>query len=209
MTNRDNNSVVILNPLAFFHGAVLRAVNELNVSASDSAQSYLVNLLAHFINFENLYPKNDNGKREETLVLQWVSALEADTDGERVERLRKIGDVSLYISGFFSSSIRKKMVDLDYYISMGGAAYFEVSQAEGGPGSQADTFVELSEKFSTFVDVLNEVSEEHCAGMLDDKSLLEMYERWENTGSERLAKQLTRAGIVLQEPARTKIKKNS
>ena len=37
--------------------------------------------------------------------------------------LKQIGDVSLFVSGFFSDSLRRKLVDVDYYVSIGGVAY--------------------------------------------------------------------------------------
>ena len=35
----------------------------------------------------------------------------------------QIGDVSLFTSGFFADSLRGKLVDVDYYVNIGGAAY--------------------------------------------------------------------------------------
>ena len=41
---------------------------------------------------------------------------------EQRASLKQIGDVSLFISGFFSDSLRRKLVDVDYYVSIGGGA---------------------------------------------------------------------------------------
>ena len=50
----------------------------------------------------------------------------------RFELLKKLGDRSLYISGFFADSLQRKVVDVDYYAEMGGVAY----------GALADSAVE-------------------------------------------------------------------
>ena len=71
--------------------------------------------------------------------------------------LRKVGDQSLFISGFFSDSFNRSLVDIDYYIHLGECAYR--SLARHADHSLGDVFDELSDKFTTFVDVLGEVSE--------------------------------------------------
>ena len=81
------------------------------------------------------------------------------------ESLRQIGDVSLFISGFFSDSLHRKLVDVDYYVSIGGCAYNALSRVETDTFSSV--FAELGEKFVGFVDVLSEVSERtSCASIV-------------------------------------------
>ena len=58
---------------------------------------------------------------------------------------RQIGDVSLFISGFFSDSLRRKLVDVDYYVSIGGYAYNALSRVETDTFSPV--FAELATKF--------------------------------------------------------------
>ena len=120
--------------------------------------------------------------------------------GERAEgggiqqraSLKQIGDLSLFISGFFSDSLRRKLVDVDYYVSIGGFAYNTLSRHESDTFSPV--FAELAEKFADFVDVLSEVSERtSCASNLD---LLRLYERWLKTGSRRCGQLLVERGVV-------------
>ena len=42
---------------------------------------------------------------------------------EQRARLRYLGDFSLFTSGFFSDSLSRRAVDVDYYVSMGEFAY--------------------------------------------------------------------------------------
>jgi hypothetical protein len=106
--------------------------------------------------------------------------------------LREIGDVSLFISGFFSDSLQRKLVDVDYYVSIGGRAYNTLSRVE--TDTYSSVFAELGEKFVGFVDVLSEVSERtSCSSNAD---LLRLYEKWLKTGSPRSGQLLVERGVV-------------
>ena len=76
---------------------------------------------------------------------------------ERVRQLRDVGDTSLYVSGFFAESLQRKLVDVDYYIQMGGAAYGSWRAASAATRNSAvfgEVYDELGAKFPRFVDVL-------------------------------------------------------
>src|SRR5262249_31178656 len=120
-----------------------------------------------------------------------AQALEAGGVRQRAS-LRQIGDASLFISGFFSDSLRRKLVDIDYYIQIGGVAYNTLSLEESD--TFAPAFAELSSKFADFVDVLSEVSERSaCSTNMD---LLRLYEKWLKTGSARSGQLLVERGVV-------------
>ena len=106
--------------------------------------------------------------------------------------LRRLGDTSLFISGFFPDSLarRSSLVDVDYYIAMGGRAYDAVARH----ALERSLWDELADKFRLLVDLLNEVSERTMAST--DAGLVRLYERWLKTGSDRLAAMLLRQGVV-------------
>jgi hypothetical protein len=97
----------------------------------------------------------------------------------------------LFISGFFSDSLNRRLVDVDYYIQLGEHAYASLARRDGPFG---DVFDELSDKFVAFVDVLSEVSE-HSA-MTSNAELLRLYEKWLRTKSRRSGDLLVARGIV-------------
>jgi hypothetical protein len=112
----------------------------------------------------------------------------------RLALLKVTGDVSLFVSGFFSDSLTKRLVDSDYYVRMGGYAYAKLAKLSAHQTMVA-MFSELSMKFVQFVDVLNEVSE--ASALTDNKSLLRLYEKWLRTGSKRSEKLLREQGVLL------------
>ena len=93
---------------------------------------------------------------------------------------------------FFPDSLnrRSNLVDVDYYIAMGGRAYGSVAQI--APASSV--WEELSEKFRLLVDLLNEVSERTLAST--NAGLVRLYEKWMKTGSTRMHGMLVKQGVV-------------
>jgi hypothetical protein len=113
-----------------------------------------------------------------------------------VRQLKDVGDTSLYVSGFFSDSLQRKLVDVDYYIQMGGTAYSMLARFfRGNPHSLVfgDIYDELGAKFPRFVDVFAEVAEETMTGNL---GLVQLYERWLRTGSEWMERKLRAQGVL-------------
>jgi len=122
-------------------------------------------------------------------------ALEAPTHEARCRGLQRLGDVSLFIAGFFSAGFARKLVDIDYHIAMGGRAYGTL--AESCPPSRGRTmrqvFAELASKFVPVVDALNEISE--SSYQHSDRDRLRLYELWLKTGSERSRRLLRKLGV--------------
>ena len=112
-------------------------------------------------------------------------------DTAQRDGLRKVGDVSLFMSGFFSDSLKRGLVDVGYYIQIGGRAYASLARCDAALG---EVFDELSGKFTAFVDVLGEISER--TALTSDTDLLRLYERWLRTGSRRSGNLLVTRGIV-------------
>jgi hypothetical protein len=176
------------SPAEYFRSLVESALDHQQVKAGELTSYYLVNLLCGYIRFGHAgTPPLD----DEPLALRLGKALESAGEEQRA-RLRKLGDVSLFVSGFFSDSLRRKVVDVDYYVSMGEYAYASLSRLERD--TFATTFGELADRFPSFVDVLSEVSER--SGLTSNNDLLRLYERWLRTGSARSGQQLAERGIV-------------
>ena len=177
----------------FFRDLLQRALENQRASVQPFTELYLVNLLHEFLMSEALYVQADDGTlQQKPLAFLLKEALE-EAGPARVHLLRRLGDTSLFVSGFFPDSLsrRSSLVDVDYYIAMGGRAY----DAVGAIGGHRDLWAELSQRFRLLVDLLNEVSERTMAST--NAGLVRLYERWKKTGSERLASLLLRQGVSL------------
>ena len=180
----------------FFHRALNSALSNQHIDATPHTVHYIVHLLTDFSRSDRLYEKTEHGYGLKPLALLYADAVYSADAGERRHALRRLGDVALFISGLFSHSLSRKMVDVDYYVAMGGGAYAELS-SPGTHGLQAASlspiFEELSHKFTDFVDALAEVGAD--ANFNNDSNLLRSYENWLRTGSKRAAQHLRREGI--------------
>lgn len=175
------------SPTEFFRELVETAMQNQHVSAREVTSFYVVNLLAAFVRTGGASAVDDDEPLGARLALSLQAAGVAQRDG-----LRKVGDRSLFVSGFFSDSLNRSLVDVDYYIQLGEYAYG--SLARNGDAALADVFDELSEKFAEFVDVLGEVSER--TSLSSNADLLRLYEKWLRTGSRRSGDLLAARGIV-------------
>jgi hypothetical protein len=178
-------------PMEFFREQLERAMEHQKVSTSQFTEYYLVNLLASCINGD--LPPSEPGYDETPLAVLYIRAVHASRT-DRARLLRTMGDTALFVSGFFSDSLNRKLVDLDYYRTMGGHAYARLSALDDPVGLGSEVFSELAGRFTEFADVLSEVSEQ--SRLTSDKSVLRLYERWVQTGSRRAAVLLAERGIA-------------
>ena len=181
----------------FFHDALQSALQDQRTEASTPTVDYVVNVLTVFARSDRLYEKTDEGVGLKPLAMLYADAVYSQDPVQRTEALRRLGDVALFISGLFSHSFNRKMVDVEYYMAMGGSAYSALSssrRSQRHDDVSAVVFSELAQKFSCFVDALAEISKD--ASFNNDSDLLRTYEIWMRTGSQRAASVLRRAGIT-------------
>jgi hypothetical protein len=179
----------------FFKALLLQVAAHQRVELAEVTEFYLVNLLAEFAAAENLFSSTEDGRRDvEPLAVLYYRALQQGRD-EKIRTLRRLGDVSLYKVGFFSSSLRGTATGPEYYIQMGGTAYRQVADLAHG-GAFAAVYRELWQKFRPVVDVLEEIA---ARGMVSNgpSGTLQVYESWVRTKSDRLERILLDAGVVV------------
>jgi hypothetical protein len=185
----------VANLREFFHDTLQGALARQHVAVEDQTEHYVVNLLTLFARSEALYD-GAPGARLRPLVAMLCEALETRSPAERNRALQRLGDVSLFIAGFFARSFATRLIDIDYAIAMGGRAYGALAQ-QGGHGRGrvlAAVFGELSAKFQPLVDALNDISE--CSYRHSDRDILRLYEVWLKTGSPRCYAILKRLGVT-------------
>ena len=182
-------------PMEYFKQLVEGALAHQRVQSSEHTTFYVVNLLAAFV-----CPQRETADAlQEPLALRLARALQTGGARQR-EGLRQVGDVSLFLSGFFADSLTRKLVDVDYYITIGGYAYGYLSRRDDD--GCAPVFSELAEKFTRFVDVLSEVSDR--SGTNSSTDLLRLYEKWLRTRSSRNGDLLLERGIVPNQSLNTR-----
>ena len=173
------------SPTEYFRDLVESALQHQHVAVRDLTSFYVVNLLAGFVHVDKSGIADD-----EPLGVRFVRALQSGGAAQR-DGLRRVGDTSLFVSGFFSDSLNRGLVDVDYYMQLGERAYGSLARRDDALG---DVFDELADKFPAMVDVLTEVSEQ--SALTSHADVMRLYERWVRTGSRRTSSQLVSRGIV-------------
>jgi hypothetical protein len=202
MVGTFESKPVITSPdvRSFFETSLQEVSERQGVSATQPTLTYVAGMLTRFSRTERLVEKTPDGKRIPVLALLYAKANSAPSANERSETMQRLGDVALFLSGVFSESFNRKLVDVDYCISMGASAYDYLSEPVHASPHNRDNlsvFAELSRKFTYFVDVLNEVCEQ-SAGR-SNRDLMRLYEVWLRTRSPRAAQQLRALGVNVSE----------
>jgi len=169
----------------FFRELVDDALVHQGLSAQDLTACYVVQMLAGFVE------RQPDEECSVPLAVRLVRALAAGGARQRTS-MRRLGDESLFTSGFFSDSLRRSLVDVDYYVGIGVRAYLWLSRVEAG--HMAPVFAELATKFDGFVDVISEVSER--SSCTSNHDLLRLYERWLMTRSSHTGRLLVERGLA-------------
>lgn len=187
--------VPVANLREFFRDALHSTFAKQHLSVEDQTEHYVVNLLTLFARSEALYERTPNGTRLKPLAVMLAEALEAPSQQDRHRGLQRLGDVSLFVAGFFAQSFARKLIDIDYHIAMGGRAYgtLATAHARGPRRVLGAVFAELADKFQPLVDALNELAEN--AYRHSDRDILRLYEIWLKTGSRRSYEILQRLGV--------------
>ena len=190
------HSPILVSPSAkaWFKEAVSEVLSLRRLEVRQETEHYLVELLTGFVSAERLYVEQPDGTREEEpLALILLRAMAAERR-ERAAQLRRLGDTSLFVSGFFGDSLARGAVDAGYYRAMGERAYGALAEAERG-AAQAALYAELSRRFEAFVDCFAEIAE--LADLESNRGLVRLFERWQLTRSERVAEKLRARGVAL------------
>ena len=175
-----------IKPIEHFKELVTEAVGHQKVETNEMAVFYLSTLLSDFVLAERL--------ADEPLAITYLKAM-GEGRAVRMRLMKHLGDISLFTSGFFSDSFRRKAVDVDYYASIGVSCYNSVASIhrEERRAHVSSLFTELAVKFGAFADVLTEVSER--SRLTSSKDILRIYERWLRTRSKQAERLLRTLGI--------------
>lgn len=190
-------SFVFLTPEQHFTEVVREACENRQIKAQPEAHVYLVGLLQFYVDSRNLHrPIQEDGveKPPDTFAEMYLQAMNSEP-GKQRELMRTVADRSLYLTGFFADSFQRKIVDIDYYVDIGSAAYSSLHRLTKKEDSGLSVvFKTFSQRFMDFVEVLNYISEKSLVQA--DQNVLRLYDRYLRTGSELAREKLTELGVV-------------
>ncbi len=185
---------IILDSKLYFSELIGNACVQRNIQTKPQVKEYLVELLNNFLHTDNLYvEKKSNGKKENFYLAElYLKAVNSD-EKLKLNLLKRLGDISLYVSGFFGDSFKRKIIDVDYYIEMGETAFSTLSDTTE-TDLQAVVYRDISENFISFVDVLTLISQE-CS-IQGTRDVLRLYDKYLLTNSDLAKDQLVDLGML-------------
>ncbi len=183
------------NLFAFFYDRVREIRVAQGAEVQESTEFYLVNLLVTFRRSRSLFAIDGQRVDDRPIAIRLMESI-GSSKGDRLRSLKHLGDSLLYVLGFFSESLRRSTVDLDYYQGLGRAAYQDLSIIAGARGNtrRDPMFLELAEKFPACVDILSGVSGTASA----DWTVADLLEQWLVHGNEEAGRRLEAQGCVVE-----------
>lgn len=138
---------MLLTKTSSFKEYLYKELEREGSSLSLNVKNYLVELLCLYLSSDQLFIKKEGETRShENTLTELYKKSQNSKPQEKLHLFKRIGDFSLYLSGFFRSAVQKKTVHISYYEQMGQSAYGFVSSAYG---SKPNVFRELSCEFKS------------------------------------------------------------
>lgn len=180
---------------SFFREQVEVACDHQNAQVSAEARSYLAGLLMDCVQPSSSPALADAFERPLTLV--FGDALAAEP-AERFDRLRSLGDGTLFLSGFFGENLRRRGIAEEFVASIGQSSYQGAAAAVRSSSRVTEVLIELAHCFRALVAVLAELAQRTFAAARGSEAAraLHLYEQWARTGSPFAARELREIGLV-------------
>ena len=188
-------SDLFMSPELYFAELVRKGIENRKLKTAPQVETYLIGLLQHYLDARNLFQSTNSEsgrKTPETLAEMYLLAQNSEA-AVKAELLKRTGDRALYISGFFGDSLQRKLVDVDYYVEMGGQAYRSLAHCTR-EDTMAKVYETISFQFIDLVDVLTHISQNSM--IQSNQGLLRLYERYVRTGSELAREKLVEMGVL-------------
>jgi hypothetical protein len=192
----DGKVTPVNNLMEFFRDGFAKALAQQQVSLDEHTSHYVVSLLVLYSRTEVSHGNMRPGQRWASLAELHAQASAAASAAERELLLQRLGDLSLFVAGFFAHGFERRLVDVDYHIAMGGSAYGALATApiHGPRRTLCGVFGELARKFQPVVDAIGEIS--NTARVWGPNDVLRLYELWLKTGSRRAQGLLQQLGVA-------------
>ena len=174
-----------------FRDYIKKELSSADSSLSCEVIDYLADLLCFYLRSDRFYQRRGRpeGGCEETLVSLYGKIHSAKARREKIYLFKKMGDLSLYVSGFFRSAVEKKTVDVSYYENMGQSAYGYIADCYG---SQKNIFSALSRRFRNLSESLFYIQKK--SELKDNKTAVALYREYMTKKKTPALKRLLQEG---------------
>ena len=187
--SQDDTVLLEANLTELFEPILLEVLDSQEFKISNHSYLYLLELLTSYgtRNSEE-YEKAERQMLSERLL----KAIGSTEKREKTKSLRSLAETSLIKVGFFSSSLKRKIIGVRYHIDIGVMAYSHLYSTTKEP-----TYEEASERFPDYAEILSGVREKLNISKESSSDLIDLFEWFSETGSKRAEEKLIDQGISL------------
>ena len=178
---------------------------------------YLSGMLASFLFTRDLFPRVQDNKRFAFMLSDLLEEMQTTLRFPNLfEAYRKMGDYSLFITGIFPASLKRRRrwnrwrrsssptptVDMSYHVSTGKSYYRMASTHDMAEATQQRSLLgKLSSYFEIYMGAMNEVSERYILGfdmnIIADK-MLDNFNKYRRTGDATYLDHARKYAAILQ-----------
>lgn len=181
---------------SFFKERIENAVEKHSINGNEDTLWYLTQLLCNYSHTSAFLDNTGHRGALTPLAEYYRQAIESESAYERRQLLQRLGDVAMVVSGLFSGALNRKAVGVDYYISMGEAAYSTLADEtthSSRDRSLQSIFEALANDFTDYVVALSEVPVKPD----EPQDLMTLVEDWQANQHPATARQLRAQGVIL------------
>ena len=126
--NQTGHTIINESSLySFFYQELEELNNKSHLPLPPEMVAYSSTILEKFTLTTEFFSATEDGKFQKKIL--GLSLLESEQKNfiERKRIIREVGDFALMLSGFFAPSIKREVVDIDYYRKLGAMAYTKLN----------------------------------------------------------------------------------
>ncbi|MFV8782954.1 hypothetical protein ACNKU7_11070 [Microbulbifer sp. SA54] len=178
----------------FFRERLQAGAEDLDPRPQEETLWYLGSLLARFGDSGQVFSYDAGELAIRPLALLYRDALEVDSHYHRCLILRQLGDLALFMGALFPDNYTRRGISRDYFIGMGGGAYDYLGE---NARDNRRVFRELSARFARLLELVAAA----CGRgrQMGATDILQLFQRWRESGDPQLAAQLRGLGVMLPE----------
>lgn len=125
--NNEEKSLILESSLqSFFYTELEKINNKMPGKLPNETIFYSSLVMDKFGDVQKYYEEVEGKLREKTLGVMLLESAQLKGVNKK-NKLKDVGDTALLICGFFSESINRKIINLDYYREVGQSAYYQLN----------------------------------------------------------------------------------
>lgn len=125
--NNEEKSLILESSLqSFFYTELEEVNNKMQGKLPNETIFYSSLVMDKFGDAQKYYEQVEGKVREKTLGIMLLESAQLKGNKKK-NKLKDVGDTALLICGFFSESMNRKIINLDYYREIGQSAYYQLN----------------------------------------------------------------------------------